>query len=449
MADVIGSLNTITSAPAGTEAGLVCRPIVSGTQTVDTELPAAAALADGAANPTAPTVGGAVLMFNGTTWDRQRGDTTNGLDVDVTRLPALVTGSATIGAVNLAQYTPVAGRVPVDGSGVTQPVSGTVTANAGSGTFVVGDGGLTLSVDDGAGSLTVDGTVSVSGAVDTELPVAGALADAASNPTTPTVGAAVLLFNGTTWDRQRGDTANGLDVDVTRLPALVAGSATIGAVNLAQYTPVAGRLPVDGSGVTQPVSGTVTANAGSGTFPIDGTVDGDVAHDGVDSGNPVKIGGKAVTTLPAGISATGDRVDAYFDKHGHQYVRLANQAQTIWTAIHVPAANTTATATKAAAGVNIKNVCTTLTVVLAATATAPTAVNLQVNLIDGAAGGTTYLWRTTISLPATAGAMNGVALSGLWFPGTANTAMTLEFSAAGGANTIESVTMSGTTINDA
>src|SRR5437763_16236495 len=42
--------------------------------------------------------------------------------------------------------------------------------------------------------------------------------------------------------------------------ALPAGANTIGAVNLAQYTPASGRLPVDGSGVTQPVSGTVTAN---------------------------------------------------------------------------------------------------------------------------------------------------------------------------------------------
>ena len=37
---------------------------------VDTELPAAAALADGAANPTAPTVGAHLLVWNGATWDR-------------------------------------------------------------------------------------------------------------------------------------------------------------------------------------------------------------------------------------------------------------------------------------------------------------------------------------------------------------------------------------------
>ncbi|MGB8644038.1 MAG: hypothetical protein WCF84_02285 [Anaerolineae bacterium] len=41
------------------------------------------------------------------------------------------------------------------------------------------------------------------GTVDTELPAAAALADAASNPTTPTIGADVSAYNGATWDRLR------------------------------------------------------------------------------------------------------------------------------------------------------------------------------------------------------------------------------------------------------
>jgi hypothetical protein len=53
---------------------------------------------------------------------------------------AIPTGTNTIGGVNLAQYTPVAGRLPVDGSGVTQPVSlASVPAHAvtNAGTFAV------------------------------------------------------------------------------------------------------------------------------------------------------------------------------------------------------------------------------------------------------------------------------------------------------------------------
>jgi hypothetical protein len=57
--------------------------------------------------------------------------------------------------------------------------------------------------------------------VDTELPTAAALADATANPTTPLIGAALELFNGTTWDRVRGDTTNGIDVDVTRVTGTV------------------------------------------------------------------------------------------------------------------------------------------------------------------------------------------------------------------------------------
>lgn len=38
---------------------------------------------------------------------------------------------------------------------------------------------------------------------DTELPAATALADAASNPTSPIVGAALLVWNGASWDRLR------------------------------------------------------------------------------------------------------------------------------------------------------------------------------------------------------------------------------------------------------
>ena len=48
-------------------------------------------------------------------------------------------------------------------------------------------------------------------------------------------------------------------------------------------------------------------------------VAGDVAHDAADSGNPVKIGGKAATSAPTAVSA-GDRVNAYFDANGRLVV---------------------------------------------------------------------------------------------------------------------------------
>ena len=45
--------------------------------------------------------------------------------------------------------------------------------------------------------------------------------------------ARLYAYNGATFDRLRGTTANGLDVDVTRLPALAAGTNNIGDVDVA------------------------------------------------------------------------------------------------------------------------------------------------------------------------------------------------------------------------
>src|SRR5678815_5921520 len=57
---------------------------VTGTVTVDSELPTAAALtADAVASPTAPAVGGFLLGYNGTNWDRIRTANTGRLQVDV------------------------------------------------------------------------------------------------------------------------------------------------------------------------------------------------------------------------------------------------------------------------------------------------------------------------------------------------------------------------------
>lgn len=72
--------------------------------------------------------------------------------------------------------------------------------------------------------------------------------------------------------------------------------------------------------------GLIVRNIPSGTQTISGsvtgtdTVSGDVAHDGVDSGNPIKIGGKALTSAPA-IVANGDRVNQAYDVYGVQYAR--------------------------------------------------------------------------------------------------------------------------------
>lgn len=52
------------------------------------------------------------------------------------------------------------------------------------------------------------------------------------------------------------------------------------------------------------------------------SVSGDVAHDSPDAGEPVKVGGKALTAEPTAVAAN-DRVNAMFDIYGHQVVRGA------------------------------------------------------------------------------------------------------------------------------
>jgi hypothetical protein len=67
---------------------------------VDTELPAAAALADGMANPTTPVVGAGRLAWNGSGWDRMRSVAV------IKNIPAqAVTAGTPVGV-----WTPAAGK---------------------------------------------------------------------------------------------------------------------------------------------------------------------------------------------------------------------------------------------------------------------------------------------------------------------------------------------------
>lgn len=56
---------------------------VTGTVTVDTELPVAASLTDNFANPTAPAVGAFAMLWDGATWDRAPGNAADGLLVNL------------------------------------------------------------------------------------------------------------------------------------------------------------------------------------------------------------------------------------------------------------------------------------------------------------------------------------------------------------------------------
>jgi len=202
----------------------------------------------------------------------------------------------------------------------------------------------------------------------------------------------VKLVDGTDGSTAeiQGTAANGLEVDVTRLSPLVAGTAFAGKVQLTDGTSDAtvrnlaandalNVAIVDGSGnhvtsfagsggtsstddadftalttpgtpimgVRQDTPRTVT-NEDMGIAKIDsagrleiavGANSLDVAHDSPDSGLPAKIGGKALSASPTAVTAN-DRTNASFDLYGRMWVGVMDPAMQVWKQIEATSAQT-------------------------------------------------------------------------------------------------------------
>lgn len=129
---------------------------------------------------------------------------------------------------------------------------------------------------------------------------------------------------------------------------------------------------------------------------------------------------------------------------GAQLTTLPGQ----WSVSNAAAANTQATASKAAGGAGVRHVFTGISASLASGSTAVTvpATPVLVVVRDGATGAGTIIWQRYVSVITTAGGCASIDLSGLNIPGSANTAMTVEFNAAGGVGSFESVSMQGYTV---
>jgi hypothetical protein len=193
------------------------------------------------------------------------GDATNGLDVDVTRLPALVAGSANIGDVDVASIAAGDNNIGnVDIVSVPAPLSTTgggteATAHR---VTIANDSTGVLSVDDNGASLTVDaplGTpvhVRLSDGTDVGLISAGgaALVDIASAipAGTNNIGDVDVL----SLPAIPAGTNNIGDVDVLTLPAIPAGTNNIGDVDV--LTIAAGTNQIGDVGVKPRTSGGLT-----------------------------------------------------------------------------------------------------------------------------------------------------------------------------------------------
>lgn len=170
---------------------------------------------------------------------------------------------------------------------------------------------------------------------------------------------------------------------------------------------------------------------------------GDVLSGATESGSePVKVGAPFRATKPT--IADGQRGEFQITQHGALLVARAIP-DSGWQQNNNPAANTQATTSQPAGGAGVHHVCTWIAASLTAGSTAPTvpATPVNVRLRDGASGAGTVIWLCGLAIPATAGESDKILLSGLEIVGSANTAMTLEFSAAGGAGTFEIVAFGG------
>lgn len=87
-----------------------------------------------------------------------------------------------------------------------------------------------------------------------------------------------------------------------------------------QFRAVAGARTMTEVSPTTPLPVDIVSTTGGDE------IQGNIAHDTADSGNPVKIGGKAYSSEPSAVTAN-DRVNAYFDQNGYLYVKpLGNVA---------------------------------------------------------------------------------------------------------------------------
>jgi hypothetical protein len=177
------------------------------------------------------------------------------------------------------------------------------------------------------------------------------------------------------------------DVDVTTLPAITIAAAQ----TLTTVTTV----------------GTVTTLTGGG-----------VAHGGSDSGNPIKLGAKAETSL-AGITPVSDtqRTDLYADSDGVQFVKLFPEADLITERIADTAGNSTAF-TNFAATASARNLIYAISIFNAS------ATDGYVDFRDGTAGA--ILW----TAPAPKGGGSVIVAPFPLFKSSVNTALAYDVSEA-------------------
>jgi hypothetical protein len=192
-------------------------------------------------------------------------------------------------------------------------------------------------------------------------------------------------------------------VVATALPAGTNKIGNIGNISASVNVVIGSSSTLNGLGKIDGISATVSVDLGANN---DVVATGNIAHDTADSGNPVKIGGKAKAfdgTAPGTDVSEDDRVDSIHTVDGRQFVEISHP--NYWSASADYAAAQTNATVKAAAGAGLKLYITDVIVSNGATAG-------NITLLDGSGGtvllelypaingGLTHAFRTPIALTA-------------------------------------------------
>jgi hypothetical protein len=239
--------------------------------------------------------------------------------------------------------------------------------------------------------------------------------------------------------------------DINAPTAMPAGGVGIRGWLSAVWTKLNGTIGVTGTfwQATQPVSGTFWQATQPVSSAATSQVDGHSASIGAtgDASTANTVIGRLkalIALLPAslGQKAMAASLAVVLASDQGSLPTLPGGA-TRWAVVHTPAVSVKATITQAAAGVGIRNYCTSIMATFFNSAAAAVSV-ITVNVRDGASGAGTVLWTGNLAVSATGGSGGVLQLSDLGIRGTANTAMTIEFTALV-AGCFESVAMEGYT----
>jgi hypothetical protein len=333
------------------------RSVLTGYLSIDVHsqggvaLAAAVALADATANPTVGGAAGYDYVFNGTTWDRQREATADGM---------AVTG---IDAAGLMAY-----------NGTTwDRIRSVVAANA-----ATADTGI-LATGMGPGFARIIAQATLNGNGQTVvLNVKGAgtaFFDITATSPSLTGTWEVTTDDANWWAYSMLNVATGAwDATIT-----AAGRWSSG--EMARFRQV--RLRISSYS-----SGSFTVNAHAEPMSRYVAIEGDNAAAVADQGNPVKIGGYASSALPSAVTA-GQRANALFDLYGRQVVVLGKAGTGGSSAVGASASPVTVLAANAARiGATIANDSTAICYVLLGAGTVST--SLYTVAMPGNANGVAY-----------------------------------------------------------